>query len=72
VAAFSCAFDGDGVCVSGKGPQKEMYQKKISQLQWKKVEFCLPWLTAEDYPLLLGNGYGYFCHCCLVINVFIC
>ncbi|KAK7111149.1 chitobiosyldiphosphodolichol beta-mannosyltransferase-like [Littorina saxatilis] len=42
--------------ITGKGPQKEMYQKKIENLQWKKIQFCLPWLTAEDYPLLLGSA----------------
>ncbi|KAK7507548.1 hypothetical protein BaRGS_00001483 [Batillaria attramentaria] len=45
------------VCViTGKGPQKEMYREKIKNLHWKKVQFCLPWLTAEDYPLLLGSA----------------
>ncbi|XP_076459838.1 chitobiosyldiphosphodolichol beta-mannosyltransferase-like [Babylonia areolata] len=42
--------------ITGKGPQKEMYQEKINRLQWQKVQFCLPWLTAEDYPLLLGSA----------------
>lgn len=45
------------ICViTGKGPQKEMYRKKIESLQWKKIQFCLPWLSAEDYPLLLGSA----------------
>ncbi|KAL8564973.1 hypothetical protein ACOMHN_003349 [Nucella lapillus] len=42
--------------ITGKGPQKEMYQEKISKLQLRKVQFCLPWLAAEDYPLLLGSA----------------
>ncbi|PVD39192.1 hypothetical protein C0Q70_01820 [Pomacea canaliculata] len=42
--------------ITGKGPQKEMYMEKIASQTWKKVEFCLPWLTAEDYPLLLGSA----------------
>lgn len=42
------------VCL-GKGPQKDMYSKKIEERSWNRVQFCLPWLTAEDYPLMLGK-----------------
>ncbi|XP_012942962.1 chitobiosyldiphosphodolichol beta-mannosyltransferase [Aplysia californica] len=45
------------ICViTGKGPQKEFYSKQIKERQWEKVQFCLPWLAAEDYPLLLGSA----------------
>ncbi|XP_059156816.1 chitobiosyldiphosphodolichol beta-mannosyltransferase-like [Physella acuta] len=45
------------VCViTGKGPQKEMYSKKIEERSWNRVQFCLPWLAAEDYPLMLGSA----------------
>ncbi|GFN91892.1 chitobiosyldiphosphodolichol beta-mannosyltransferase [Plakobranchus ocellatus] len=47
----------DVICViTGKGPQKEYYSKKIQEHKWKKVEFCLPWLEAEDYPHLLASA----------------
>lgn len=47
----------DIVCViTGKGPMKEFYQQKIEFQQWKHVSFCLPWLTPEEYPLLLGSA----------------
>jgi beta-1,4-mannosyltransferase len=42
------------VIVTGKGPQKEMYQSKISQMNLKHVSIITMWLEAKDYPLLLG------------------
>jgi len=42
------------VKLSGKGPLKEYYREKIESMTWDHVRFCLPWLTPEDYPLLLG------------------
>ncbi|XP_030646563.1 chitobiosyldiphosphodolichol beta-mannosyltransferase [Chanos chanos] len=45
------------VCViTGKGPQKEYYQKLINSKDFKHVRFCTPWLEAEDYPVLLGSA----------------
>ncbi|RUS72803.1 hypothetical protein EGW08_019440 [Elysia chlorotica] len=47
----------DIVCViTGKGPLKEFYRKKIQKQNWRKIEFCLPWLEPEDYPLLLASA----------------
>lgn len=47
----------DIVCIiTGKGPMKAFYEKKIESQQWKHVSFCLPWLAPEDYPLLLGSS----------------
>ncbi|XP_033119041.1 chitobiosyldiphosphodolichol beta-mannosyltransferase-like [Anneissia japonica] len=43
------------VCaITGKGPQKKYYQDIIAKKSFKHVKICTPWLTAEDYPLLLG------------------
>ena len=42
------------VIVTGKGPQKEMYEERISRLQLKHVSILTMWLEAADYPLLLG------------------
>ncbi|XP_052768943.1 chitobiosyldiphosphodolichol beta-mannosyltransferase-like [Mya arenaria] len=45
------------VCViTGKGPLKEFYREAIESRSWKHIAFCLPWLTPEDYPLLLGSA----------------
>ncbi|CAG5131372.1 unnamed protein product [Candidula unifasciata] len=52
----SCSLP-DLVCViTGKGPQKTYYNEQIAKKEWRKVQFCLPWLTAEDYPLMLGSA----------------
>lgn len=40
--------------LTGKGPEKEKYEKKIRALNLKRVAFRTIWLSAEDYPLLLG------------------
>ena len=43
------------VCViTGRGPQKEFYEKKISDLSLKNVFIKTLWLASEDYPRLLG------------------
>ena len=42
------------VVVTGKGPQKAMYQDKISRLDLTYVSVHTLWLEPGDYPLLLG------------------
>lgn len=42
--------------ITGKGPEKELYKKKINNEIWKNVEFIMPWLEAEDYPLVLSTA----------------
>ena len=42
------------VIVTGKGPQKAMYEERISRLQLKHASILTMWLEAADYPLLLG------------------
>lgn len=39
---------------TGKGPLKEYYEKEISKKNFNKVTICTLWLSAEDYPVLLG------------------
>ncbi|OWF46487.1 Chitobiosyldiphosphodolichol beta-mannosyltransferase [Mizuhopecten yessoensis] len=39
-----------------KGPLKEFYSQEIDSIEWKHIHFCLPWLEAEDYPVLLGSA----------------
>jgi len=40
--------------ITGKGPQREYYEKKIAQLGMNKVSIYTVWLSATDYPRLLG------------------
>eukprot|EP00052_Salpingoeca_macrocollata_P023564 m.207464 g.207464 ORF g.207464 m.207464 type:complete len:191 (-) comp22055_c0_seq6:31-603(-) len=40
--------------ITGKGPQKAMYERKIANQKWSKVRVCTAWLDIADYPLLLG------------------
>ncbi|OWM85656.1 UDP-glycosyltransferase TURAN isoform X1 [Punica granatum] len=42
--------------ITGKGPEKEKYEEKIRALDLKRVAFRTMWLSAEDYPLLLGSA----------------
>ncbi|CAN1342396.1 UDP-glycosyltransferase TURAN [Linum perenne] len=42
--------------ITGKGPEKEKYEEKIKRLRLKRVAFRTMWLSAEDYPLLLGSA----------------
>lgn len=47
------------VVVTGKGPLRDEYMKKIGKLQehWDWVRCISLWLEAEDYPILLGKWY---------------
>ncbi|XP_073220278.1 UDP-glycosyltransferase TURAN isoform X3 [Cicer arietinum] len=42
--------------ITGKGPEKEKYEAKIKALKLKRVTFRTMWLSADDYPLLLGSA----------------
>jgi len=44
-----------GVIITGKGPEKQYYTKKIKNKKggWQNVIWCLPWLEADDYPKIL-------------------
>ena len=42
------------VIVTGKGPQKQMYEKKIANLHLSYVFVLTMWLESVDYPKLLG------------------
>ncbi|KAM1792011.1 UDP-glycosyltransferase TURAN-like isoform X1 [Malus sylvestris] len=42
--------------ITGKGLEKQKYEEKISRLHLKRVAFRTMWLSAEDYPLLLGSA----------------
>jgi beta-1,4-mannosyltransferase len=40
--------------ITGKGPMKDFYAQEIDKRSWKNCSVKLAWLTAEDYPRLLG------------------
>ncbi|KAG9300146.1 hypothetical protein G9A89_010556 [Geosiphon pyriformis] len=42
--------------ITGNGPLKNKYVEDISRLPLKYVRIITTWLTAEDYPLLLGSA----------------
>lgn len=52
--------------VTGKGPDKVKYMRKVESLQagtdgqpgWKYVRCISMWLEASDYPLLLGTTFS--------------
>lgn len=45
------------VCIiTGKGPLKDYYMKKVSTQQWSRVRVISLWLEAEDYPRLLASA----------------
>ncbi|XP_020577667.1 UDP-glycosyltransferase TURAN isoform X2 [Phalaenopsis equestris] len=42
--------------ITGKGPDRKKYEEKIRKLKLRRVTFRTMWLSAEDYPLLLGSA----------------
>ncbi|KXN89805.1 Chitobiosyldiphosphodolichol beta-mannosyltransferase [Leucoagaricus sp. SymC.cos] len=46
------------VVVTGKGPLRDSYMRKVNGLQknWNWVRCVSLWLEAEDYPVLLGSA----------------
>ncbi len=43
--------------VPGKGPMRAMYEERICKLRLQRVAFRTMWLSAEDYPQLLGDNH---------------
>lgn len=44
------------VIVTGKGPQKEMYELKMRGLRLNRVVIRTAWLDIDDYPKILGSA----------------
>lgn len=42
--------------VTGKGPQREHYEKLMKSMDLKYVAFRTLWLEPQDYPVLLGSA----------------
>ncbi|XP_017781882.1 PREDICTED: chitobiosyldiphosphodolichol beta-mannosyltransferase [Nicrophorus vespilloides] len=40
--------------ITGKGPLKDFYCKKIEDLRLKNITILTPWLESKDYPLILA------------------
>eukprot|EP00453_Perkinsus_chesapeaki_P002828 CAMPEP_0185915252 /NCGR_PEP_ID=MMETSP0924C-20121207/2177_1 /TAXON_ID=321610 /ORGANISM="Perkinsus chesapeaki, Strain ATCC PRA-65" /LENGTH=101 /DNA_ID=CAMNT_0028638973 /DNA_START=8 /DNA_END=310 /DNA_ORIENTATION=+ len=41
--------------ITGKGPCKEAFVRAFDDLKLTNVKLYTPWLSASDYPLLLGS-----------------
>jgi hypothetical protein len=56
------------VCfLSGKGPEKELYERKIRSMNLIRCKVITLWLEAKDYPRLLGEALSALCkinRCC--------
>lgn len=47
----------DVVCViTGKGPMKDAFASRVRESDWLHVTVVMPWLEAEDYPVLIGSA----------------
>ena len=44
------------IIVTGKGPQKTMYEERMRMLDLRHVAFRTAWLEPEYYPKLLGSA----------------
>ncbi|KAJ2365046.1 mannosyltransferase [Coemansia sp. RSA 2610] len=55
-SAGTAALPPLAVLITGKGPQREHYEQEIAQLGLQQVRIATAWLSAEDYPLLLGSA----------------
>jgi beta-1,4-mannosyltransferase len=42
--------------ITGRGPQKESFMKKVQDAQLKLFDVKSIWLESDDYPKLLGSG----------------
>lgn len=42
--------------ITGKGPNKKYYEKKISEMKFNYIKVVTLWLSAKNYPLLLGSS----------------
>ncbi|HXR35703.1 MAG TPA: glycosyltransferase [Candidatus Binataceae bacterium] len=57
------AFADLVIVISGQGPLRDQYERKIRGLALARVHLRTLWLEPEDYPLLLGAAdLGLCCH----------
>lgn len=51
--------------ITGKGPLKEHYESEIRGLKMSHCHIVTAWLSADDYPALLGTNPLSYSHCAL-------
>eukprot|EP00850_Spirogloea_muscicola_P012350 SM000079S22468 [mRNA] locus=s79:314227:318495:- [translate_table: standard] len=51
-----CPFPRLLFIITGKGPQKAMYEERIKKMRLRRVAFRTLWLSPADYPVLLGSA----------------
>ncbi|KAJ2398891.1 mannosyltransferase [Coemansia sp. RSA 2559] len=44
------------VLITGKGPLRAYYEQAAAKMKLRKVHIAMAWLSAEDYPLVLGSA----------------
>jgi beta-1,4-mannosyltransferase len=53
-SSTSVAFPRVLIIITGKGPQRAMYEARIARMRARRCAVLTLWLAAEDYPRLLG------------------
>ncbi|KAI8320448.1 hypothetical protein GQ54DRAFT_298647 [Martensiomyces pterosporus] len=51
-----CALPSLVVLITGKGPLRGHYEAEIAKMRLHRVRIVTAWLSAEDYPLLIGSS----------------
>ncbi|KAJ1796997.1 mannosyltransferase [Coemansia sp. RSA 2399] len=44
------------VLITGKGPLRAYYEQAVARMKLRRVHIATAWLSAEDYPLVLGSA----------------
>ncbi|KAJ2661159.1 mannosyltransferase [Coemansia sp. RSA 1200] len=44
------------VLITGRGPLRTYYESEIDKMKLRRVQIATAWLSAEDYPLVLGSA----------------
>ncbi|KAJ7570886.1 hypothetical protein O6H91_01G137900 [Diphasiastrum complanatum] len=52
----TCPYPRLMFIVTGKGPMRSIYEERIRKLRLRRVAFRTMWLSANDYPVLLGSA----------------
>ncbi|XP_054285417.1 chitobiosyldiphosphodolichol beta-mannosyltransferase [Macrosteles quadrilineatus] len=42
--------------ITGKGPLKDLYMRRVTSQDWSKVDIVSVWLETDDYPRLLASA----------------
>ncbi|OZJ03352.1 hypothetical protein BZG36_02993 [Bifiguratus adelaidae] len=55
-AASSTAYPNLLFIITGKGPQRDAYEQRISRMSLMHTRVVTTWLESREYPLLLGSA----------------